>query len=93
MNNNFKKSSVTFSKKRSFSLKIKFKKRSAIIYEGSNLIDNKADYCCSQQLSWFSCSYETSKMFDTLIKYPGVHQVFDQFFGAFSLVLNILPGF
>lgn len=92
MNNGFENNTVTFFKKQSLTLKIKFK-TSAIIYEGSDLIDNKADYCCSQQLSWFSCSYETSKMFDTLIKYPGVHQVFDQFFGAFSLVLNILPGF
>ena len=26
---------------------------------------------------------ETSKMFETSIKYPGVYQVFDRFFGAF----------
>ena len=77
-------------------MKIKFKTRSAIIYEGSNLIDNEADYCCSQRIEWFfnefSCSCETSKMFETSIKCPGVYQVFDQSFGAFSMVLNILTG-
>ena len=26
---------------------------------------------------------ETSKMFETSIKYPGVYQVFDRFFGGF----------
>ena len=31
-------------------------------------------------------------MFETSIKYPGVYQIFDQFFGAFSVVLNILTG-
>ena len=69
---------------------------SAIIYEGSSLIDNEADYCCCQRLSCFfnefSCSSETSKMFDTSIKYLGVYQVFEQFFCAFSLVLNIIMG-
>ena len=31
-------------------------------------------------------------MLETSIKYPGVYQVIDQFFGAFSMVLNILTG-
>ena len=81
MNNGFKNSAVTFSKKSSLTLNIKLKTRSAIIYEASNLIDNEADYCCSQLLSWFfnefSCSCETSKMFETSIKYPGVYKVSD----------------
>ena len=47
MNNGFENNTVTFFKKQSLTLKIKFK-TSAIIYEGSDLIDNKADYCCSQ---------------------------------------------
>ena len=72
------------------------KTRSAIIYEGSSLIDKEADYCCRQRLSWFynefSCSFETSKMFDTSIKYLGVYQVFEHFFCAFSLVLDIIMG-
>ena len=59
------------------------------------MIDNEGGYC-SQRLSWFfnefSCSCETLTMFETSIKYPGVYQVFDQFFGAFSLALNILMG-
>ena len=85
MNNGFKNSAITFTKKQSVTLKIKFKTRSAIIYEGSNLIDNEADYC-SQRIRWFynefSCSCETSKMFETSIKYLGVYQVFDKFLGA-----------
>ena len=52
MNNGFKNSVVTFTKKRFLNLKIKFKTRSTIIYEGSDLIDDEADYCCSQRLSW-----------------------------------------
>ena len=28
-------------------------------------------------------TFETSKMFETSIKYPGVHLVFDRFFGGF----------
>ena len=95
MNNGFKNNAVTFTKKRSVTLKIKFKTRSAIIYEGSNLIDNEADYC-SQRFrlfyNEFSCSRETSKMFETSIKYSGVYQVFDKFLGVSSLVLNILTG-
>ena len=31
-------------------------------------------------------------MFETSTKYPGVYQVFDQIFGALSLVLIILTG-
>ena len=31
-------------------------------------------------------------MFEALTKYPGVYEVFDQIFGALSLVLNILTG-
>ena len=93
MNNGFKSNAITFTKKRSLTLKIKFKTRRA--NEISNLIDNEADYC-SQRLSWFfnefSCSCKTSKMSETSIKYPGVYQVFDEFFGAFSLVLNIPRG-
>ena len=96
MNNSFKNSAVTFTKKLSLTLKIKFKTRSAIIYEASNLIGNEADYCCSQRLTWFfnefSCPCKTSKMFKTSIKYPGVYKVFDYFFCAFSMVLNILTG-
>ena len=73
MNNSFKNSAVTFTKEPPLTLKIKFKTKSAIIYEASNLIDNEADYCCSQRLNWFfsefSCSFETSKMFKTSIKY------------------------
>ena len=96
MNNSFKNSAVTFTKKPSLTLKIKFKRRSAIIYEASSLTDNEPDYCCTQRLNWFfnefSCSCETSKMFKTSIKYPGVYKVFDYFFGAFSMVLNILTG-
>ena len=84
MNSGFKNSAVTFTKKRSLTLKIKFKTRSGIIYEGSNLIDNEADYCCSQRLDWFfsefSCSCETSKMFKNSIKYPGIYQVFGPVF-------------
>ena len=56
------------------------KRRSAIIYEGSSLIDNEADNGCSQRLSFFNeFSYfsETSKMFGNSIKYPGVYQIFD----------------
>ena len=83
MNNGFKNSAVTFTKKPSLTLKINFKTRSIIIYEGSNFIDSKAEYCCSQGISWFfnefSCSCETSKMFEALTKYPGVYQVFDHF--------------
>ena len=97
MNNCFKNSAVTFTKKPSLTRKIKFKTRNAIIYETSNLIDNKADYCCSQRLSWlfseFSCSCETSKMFKTSIKYQGVYKIFDYFFWCvLSMVLNILTG-
>ena len=96
MNNGFKNSAVTSTKKRSPTLKIKFKTRSETIYEGSNLIDNEADYCCSQQLNWyfneFSCSCQTLKMFEISIKSSGVYQVFDQFLGAFSMVLNIIMG-
>ena len=96
MNNGFKNSAVTFTKKPSLTLKIKFKTKSAIICEFSNLIDNKADYCCSQRLNWFfnefSCSCETSKMFKTSIKYQGVYKIFYYSFGAFSMVLNILTG-
>ena len=96
MNNGFKNSAATSTKKWSLTLKIKFKTRSATIYEGSNMIDNEADYCRSQQLdcyfSEFSCSCKTLKMFETWIKYPSVYQVFDQFFGAFSMVLNIITG-
>ena len=81
MNNGFKNSAVTFTKKASLSLEINFKTRRAIIYEASNLIDNEAGYCCSQRLNWFfdecSCSCETPKMFKTSIKYPGVYKVFD----------------
>ena len=96
INNNFKTSAVTFTNKPSLTLKIKFKTRSAIIYDASNLIDNEADYCCSERLNWFfsefSRSCETSKMFKTSIKYAGVYKVFDYFFSAFSMVLNILTG-
>ena len=81
MNNGFKNSTVTFTKKPSLTLKIKFKTRSAIIYEVSNLVDNEADYCYSQRLKWFcnefSCSCKTSKMFEISIKYPGVYKVFE----------------
>ena len=31
-------------------------------------------------------------MFKTSIKYEGVYKVFDYFFSAFSMVLNILTG-
>ena len=86
MNNVLKNSAVTFTKKRSLTLKIKLKTRSAIIYEGSNLIDNEA--IVLNNLVDFSHSYKTWTIFETSIKYPGVYQVFDQFFGAFSLVLN-----
>ena len=89
-------SAVTLTKKRSLTLEIKFKTRSAIINEGLALMDNEADYCCSQRFSWFfkefSCSCKISKMLETSIKYPGVYQVIDQFFGVFSMVLNILTG-
>ena len=44
-NDDFKNTTVTFTKKWSLTLKIKFKIRSAIIYEGQNLIDNDANYC------------------------------------------------
>ena len=47
--NGFKNSAVSFTKKSSLTLKIKFKIRRAIIYEASNLIDNEADYCYSQR--------------------------------------------
>ena len=81
MNNGFKNSAVTFTKKPSLTLKIKFKTKMAIICEFSNLIDNKADYCCSQQINWFfnvfSYSGETSEMFETSIKYPGFYKLFD----------------
>ena len=60
------------------------------------LIDNEADYYCSQRFDWFfnefSGSCENSKMLETSIKYPGIYQATDQFFGAFSMVQNILTG-
>ena len=81
MNNSSKSSAVTFTKKPVLALKIKFKTRSVIIYEPPNLIDNEADFCCSQRLNWFfsefSCTCETSKMLKTSIKHPGVYNVFD----------------
>ena len=84
MNNSFKTNTVTFTNKPSLTLKIKFKTGRTTIYEASNLIDNEADYCCSERLIWFfsefSHSCETSKMFKTSIKYAGVYQAFDYFF-------------
>ena len=78
MNNGFKNNAVTFTNKLLFTLKIKLKTRSSMIYEARNFIDNEANYCCSQQLNRifneFSCSCETSKMFKTSIKYQGVYK-------------------
>ena len=62
----------------------------------SNLVDNEAGSCYSQRLkrfcNEFSCSCKTSKMFEISIEYPGVYKVFEYFFGAFSMVLNILTS-
>ena len=84
MNNSFKNSAGTFAKKRSLTLKTKFKTSSGIIHQGFNLIDNETDCCCFEQLNWFfnELSY-SSEISETSIKYVGVYQLFDQFFGAF----------